>query len=279
MSVSIVTDSGCDLPWDLVGKHGITVVPLTVRFGAEELVAGPNLSPAEFWQRCAGADQLPETAAPSPGAFDEAFRAAAAAGADAVVCVNLSSRLSATIQAAQTAAVGVADVIPVRVVDSLSATMGQGMVVLAAVRAAAAGAGGAEVAGAAESAATAMKVFGALDTLDFLKKGGRIGGAQAFLGSLLSVKPTIEVVDGKVEPGPKVRTRSKALQFLADKVKENAASIQHLAVLNGAAPDCDAFLDLLGQHFPRERIVVGDIGPVIGAHTGPGTIGVAYLAG
>jgi len=279
MSVSIVTDSGCDLPWDLVDKHGITVVPLTVRFGAEELVAGRNLSPSEFWQRCAASEQLPETAAPSPGAFDEAFRAAAARGDDAVVCVNLSSRLSATIQAAQAAAMAVADVIPVRVVDSLSATMGQGMVVLAAVRAAEAGEGGAGVAGAAEAAAASMKVYGTLDTLDFLKKGGRIGGAQAFLGSLLSVKPTIEVVDGKVEPGPKVRTRSKALQFLADRVRDKASSIEHLAVLNGAAPDCDALLDLLGQHFPRERIVVGDIGPVIGAHTGPATIGVAYQAG
>ena len=276
MSVSIVTDSGCDLPWDLVDKHGITVVPLTVRFGTEELVAGRNLSPSEFWQRCAASEQLPETAAPSPGAFDEAFRAAAAAGADAVVCVNLSSRLSATIQAAQAAAMAVADVIPVRVIDSLSATLGQGMIVLAAVRAAEAGGSGAEVAGAAESAVTHMKVVGTIDTLDFLKKGGRIGGAQAFLGSLLSVKPTIDVVDGKVEPGPKVRTRSKALQFLVDRVKKDSASIQHLAVLNGAAPDCDVLLGMLGDVFPRDQIVVGDIGPVIGAHTGPGTIGVAY---
>jgi len=279
MSVSIVTDSGCDLPWDLVDKYGITVVPLTVRFGAEELVAGRDLSPGEFWQRCAASAQLPETAAPSPGAFEQAFRAAAEGGADAVVCVNLSSRLSATIQAAQAAAVAVADAVPVRVVDSLSASLGEGMVVLAAVRAAEAGGGGSDVAGAAEAAAASMKVVGTIDTLDFLKKGGRIGGAQAFLGSLLSVKPTIDVIDGKVEPGPKVRTRSKALQFLVDRVKQDRAAIQHLAVLNGAAPDCETLLGMLGEVFERDQIVVGDIGPVIGAHTGPGTIGVAYQRG
>ncbi|MEW6153584.1 MAG: DegV family protein [Actinomycetota bacterium] len=276
MSVHIVTDSGCDLPWELVDSHSISVVPLTVRFGAEELVAGRDLSPSDFWSRCEASPTLPETAAPSPGAFDQVFRAAAEAGADGVVCINLSSRLSATIQAAQAAAKGVADVVPVRVVDSLSATLGEGLIVLAAARAVAAGASLADVVETTEAAVAKTNVVGTIDTLDFLKKGGRIGGAQALLGSLLSVKPVIVVVDGKVEPGPKVRTRTKALRHVADQVANAPGKVEHLAVLNGAAADLDQFLDMLGENFPRDQIVVGDIGPVIGAHTGPGTIGVAF---
>lgn len=278
--IRIVTDSSCDLPQALADERGIAIVPLTIRFGSEELVDRRDLTPAEFWARCAASAVLPETAAPAPGLFDQAFRNAAADGADGVVCVNISTKLSATGQSAQTAANGVADVIPVKVVDSRSVTLGLGMVALAAATAAAgAGATLDQVAAAAETAAANTKVFGTIDTLDFLKKGGRIGGAQALLGSLLSIKPVIEVRDGAVEPGPKQRTRSRALKYLVDRVAAETTPIARLAVLNGAAPDLDAFLDQLGAHYPRDQIVVGDLGAVIGAHTGPGTIGVAYQVG
>lgn len=276
--VRIVTDSSCDLPPALTGEQGITVVPLTVRFGNEELVDRVDLTPAEFWERSARSAVLPETAAPSPGSFEQAFRAAATEGegADGVVCINLSSKLSATSQSAEAAAKAVAGTIPVRVVDSRSVTMGLGMIVLAAARRAEEGAGIDEVAAAAEDAAGRCRVFGTLDTLENLKKGGRIGGAQALLGSLLSIKPVIEVRDGAVEPGPKQRTRSRALKYLVDQVAAES-SIEHLSVMHGAAPDVGNFLDMLAPHFPRERIVVADLGAVIGAHTGPRTIGVAYL--
>ena len=275
-AIRIVTDSSCDLPASVADEHGIAIVPLTIRFGDEELVDRRDLTPSQFWDRCAASAVLPETAAPSPGQFEEAFRAAAAGGAEGVCCVNISSRLSATIQSAQAAAQAVADTIPVRVVDSRSVTLGLGMIVLEACRKAEAGATLDEVAAAAEDAATRARVLGTLDTLENLKKGGRIGGAQALLGSLLSIKPAIEVRDGAVEPGPKQRTRSKALRFLVDSVAEEP-SIEHLAVMHGAAPDLDQLLDLLSSHVPREKIIVGDIGPVVGAHTGPRTIGVAYL--
>ena len=278
--IRIVTDSSCDLPAAIADEHRITIVPLTIRFGAEELVDRRDLTPAQFWERCAASAVLPETAAPSPGSFEEAFRDAASAGASGgasgIVCVNISSRLSATSQSAQAAAQAVADTVPVRVVDSRSVTLGLGMIVLEAARRAEAGGTLEEVTAAAEDASGRARVLGTLDTLENLKKGGRIGGAQALLGSLLSIKPAIEVRDGAVEPGPKQRTRSKALRFLVDKVAAEPA-IEHLAVMHGAAPDLDVLLDLLAPHFPRDQIIVGDIGPVVGAHTGPRTIGVAYL--
>ena len=277
MTVRVVTDSSCDLPEALVAELGIDVVPLTIRFGDEELVDRRDLTPSEFWARCGTSAVLPSTAAPAPGAFEEVFRKAAANGAEGVLCVNLSSKLSATGEAAQAAARAVAGDVPVRVVDSLSVTLGLGMIAVECARRATDGAGLDDVVGLAEDMAVRTKVFGSLDTLEYLKKGGRIGAAQALLGSILSIKPVIEVVDGKVEPGPKQRTRSRALRWLADQVgaQQGAAN---LAVLHGDAPDVDALLDLLAPHYPREQIVVGQLGAVVGAHTGPRTIGVAFQA-
>ena len=275
MTVKIVTDSSCDLPERLVSELGIDVIPLTIRFGAEELVDRRDLTPTQFWARCSSSAELPSTAAPAPGAFEEVFRKAAAEGAEGVVCVNLSSKLSATGEAAQAAARAVADVVPVRVVDSLSVTLGLGMIVVECARRATAGAALDGIVALAEDMVRRTKVYGALDTLEYLKRGGRIGAAQALVGSILSIKPVIEVVDGKVEPGPKQRTRSRSLQWLADQVGAQPG-VENLAVLHGDAPDVDTLLDLLSRHYPRERIVVGQLGAVVGAHTGPRTIGVAF---
>ncbi|MDQ4090027.1 MAG: DegV family protein [Actinomycetota bacterium] len=275
MTVKIVTDSSCDLPDELVSQLGIDVVPLTIRFGSQELVDRVDLTPTEFWARCSTSAELPSTAAPAPGAFEEVFRKAAAAGAEGVVCVNLSSKLSATGESAQAAARAVADVVPVKVVDSLSVTLGLGMIVVESARRAAAGATLDEIVALAEDMARRTKVYGSLDTLEYLKKGGRIGAAQALLGSILSIKPVIEVVDGKVEPGPKQRTRSRSLQWLAEQVGKHQA-IQNLAILHGDAPDVDTLLGLLSPHYPRDQIVIGQLGAVVGAHTGPRTIGVAF---
>jgi DegV family protein with EDD domain len=275
MAVGVVTDSSCDLPADVVGEHGIEVVPLTIRFGDEEFVDRVDLTPGQFWARCASSSALPETAAPAPGAFEQAFRRAAEAGADGIVCITLASKLSATSQSAQTAAQAVASDVPVTVVDSKSVTLGLGMIVVEAARLAARGASLDEVVKAAEDLARRTRVHGALDTLEYLKRGGRIGAAQALLGSILSVKPIIEIRDGAVEPGPKQRTRSKALAYLAGRVASEPG-VENLAVLHGDAPDLDTFLGLLAPHFPPERIVIGDLGAVVGTHAGPRTIGVAY---
>lgn len=274
MSVRIVTDSACDLPQDIVDELGIVIVPLTIRFGTDEFVDREQLSTDDFWRRCSESSALPETAAPAPGQFAAAYRRLKEDGATGVLVVNLSSALSATMQSAELAARDVSDEIEVRVVDSHSVTIGIGMIAVACARAARDGADLDQVQALAEDLASRGKVWGALDTLEYLKKGGRIGNARALLGTVLSIKPIIEVRDGKVEEGGKQRTRSKALAFLVEKVRSYGA-IENLAVMNGNCADVDQFIAMLREVYPGE-ILVGDIGPVIGAHAGPGTIGVAF---
>jgi DegV family protein with EDD domain len=276
VSVRIVSDTACDLPEGLVEELGITLVPLHIRFGATELLDREQLGVKEFWSRCAASAELPETAAPSPGAFSAVFERLAAEGAEGVVCVTLSSKLSATNEAASQAARAFSPNIPVEVVDSLSVTMGEGLVVLAAAETAAAGAGIADVVAAALSARERLAVFGVIDTLDNLRKGGRIGGAAALLGTVLSIKPVIEVRGGVVEQESRQRTRAKSLRYLADKVRA-AGQLERLAVLNGDATDFAGFVDLLEGVSSAHPRLVGDIGPVIGTHAGPGTIGLAWV--
>ena len=272
--VRVVTDSACDLPQELADELGIEIVPLTIRFGDTELVDRSELTTADFWRRCAASSTLPETAAPPPGLFEAAYRRLAAEGATAICVVSLSSELSATMQSAQLAANAVRGEIPVDVVDTRSVTVGQGMIAVAAARAAAGGAELTAVAATARSLVARTHVWGALDTLDNLRKGGRIGGAKALLASVLSIKPIIEVVDGKVEEGGKQRTRTKALAFLVDKVRE-AGPLESLAVMHADTDDVGELVARLQPLAPGE-IVVGDIGPVVGAHTGRGTIGVVF---
>jgi DegV family protein with EDD domain len=276
MAVRIVTDSSSDLTDEEVAAHGIEVVPLTIRFGDEEFEDRTALTVESFYEKLAAASVLPETAAPAPGKFEAAFRRQAAAGADAVVCINLSSGLSATMQSAQNAAVAIKDDLDVRVLDSSSITSGLGTQVLLAAEAAASGASADEVVALVERLVARTHVVGALDTLDNLKKGGRIGGAQALLGSLLSIKPIVDISTGKVEEAGKARTRRKALEVLRDKVVAHGA-VERLCVTHGFAPEVDEMLDLLGAHYERDAIRVGHIGPVIGTHGGPRVMGVTWL--
>lgn len=273
--IRVVSDSACDLPDAVVQELGIRIVPLTVRFGETELVDREDITSAEFWTRCAAFPGLPETAAPSPGAFEGAFRQLAEEGAEGVVCVTLSSDLSGTYQAADLAAKAVAADLPVRVIDSRFVSLAQGRLAMEAARLAADGKGIEDVAGAAEDGIVRTKLYAALDTLDNLKKGGRIGGAQALIGTMLSIKPVISIVDGKVEEEGKPRTRGRALKYLVDKVKEHGA-VENLAVIHAQAPDLDEFIDMLSSVSPRDQILVGDVGPTIGTHSGPRAIGVTF---
>ena len=275
-NIRIVTDSACDLPQALVDQHGITVVPLSIRFGDEEYTDGVDLSVAQFYDKLATASTLPETAAPAPGAFEAAFRRQQEAGADAVVCINLSSGLSATIQSAQNAAKAVADDLDVRVVDSQSITAGLGTQVMVAAEAAAAGASADDIVATVESLASRTHIFGALDTLDNLKKGGRIGGAQALVGSLLSIKPILDLSSGTVEEAGKARTRRKALVWLRDKVFAEA-EVEHLCIAHSNAPDVDDMLALLAPRYSADQIRVTTIGPTIGTHGGPRLMGLTWV--
>ncbi len=273
--VQIVTDSSCDLPQEIVDEHAIVVVPLSIRFGEEEFIDRVELSTDEFWAKCAASESLPETAAPSPGAFEQAYRAAAERGAPGVVSIILSGDLSATIEAARAGARAVADLIPVEVIDSRTVTLGLGSLVLLAAERAREGADLASIAALISETAPRTRVHGALDTLENLKKGGRIGAAQSLLGSLLSIKPLIEVRDGVVQPAGKQRTRSKALNHLVEQVAADAAHIDRLAVLHAACPDVDELVERL-RPLVNGKILVGQVGPVVGAHAGLGTIGVVY---
>jgi DegV family protein with EDD domain len=277
MGVRVVTDSACDLPDDLIERNGIGVVPLTIRFGNEELIDRKELSTDEFWRRLADSDVLPETSAPSAGAFEGAFRRLIEDGATGIICINLSSKLSATMQSAQVAAKAVQADCPVVVIDSLMVSMGLGSLCLTAAQRAADGDSLESIVANVTDRRNRSKLYGALDTLEFLKKGGRVGNARALLGTMLAIKPVLEVRDGVVEEAGKVRTRSKALRLLVDRVKQGP--FENLSVLHGNAPDVDELLDLLEPLAARDQIVVGQIGPVIGTHAGPRVIGVTFQAG
>ncbi len=274
--IQVVTDSACDLSAELAAERKVTIVPLSIRFGSEEFVDGSTLTTDQFWSRCAASDVLPETSAPSPGAFQEAFLAAKADGYDGVLCISLSGEVSATHQAAVAAAKAVGDRIPVRAIDSRSLTMGLGLIVLDAADAAANGATLDELEARVERLIPNTQVFGVLDTLEHLEKGGRIGGARALLGSLLSIKPVVALVNGKVEEESKQRTRARSLRYLADKAI-GSKPISRIAVCNGAAKDIDEFVAMLGSVRSEHPLVVVNLGPVVGTHTGPGTIGLCMI--
>ena len=274
-SVHSGTDSSCDLPDNLISEMNIKIVPLKIRFGDTEFVDRVELTTDQFWEKCQASDELPSTAAPSPGAFVEEFQNAANEGATGVVAIILSGELSATIEAAQQAAQLVKDEIEVRVSDSRTVTLGLGSVVMGAASAANSGANIEEVAAIASDSVNRTQVHAALDTLENLRKGGRIGAAGSLLGSMLSIKPLIEVRNGVVEPAGKQRTRGKALSYLVGVVEQNADQIEQIFVTHAACDDVDSFLEQVRSVVSVE-VLVGEVGPVVGAHAGIGTIGVAF---
>ncbi len=274
--IRVVTDSACDLSADMAAEHGVTVVPLSIRFGDEEFVDGRDLTTEQFWARCKASSVLPETAAPSPGAFQEAFLAAADDGYDGVLSLSLSAGVSATYQSTVAAAKSVTDRIEVRTVDTRSLTMGLGLIVLDVAEAAATGADLDTLEARARELSLRTQVYGVVDTLEHLEKGGRIGGARALLGSLLSIKPVVVLVDGEVAEESKQRTRQRSLQYLADKAHASPP-LSRIAVAHGAAADIDTFLGMLDGLDVEHPLVVTQLGPVVGTHTGPGTIGMCMI--
>jgi DegV family protein with EDD domain len=274
--VRIVTDSACDLPKALLDEHRIEVVPLSIRFGDEEFTDGVDLSTADFWKRCAASPRLPSTAAPSPGAFQSAYVRLADEGADGVVCVTMSSAISATHQSAVLAADAVKDRVTVRVVDSRFVTGAEGLLALEAATLAASGAGVDEVAQHTTSRVPSAHLIGTLDTMDHLVKSGRVSGAKALFGSMLSVKPILTVRDGEVVEGGRQRTRARALEYLATQT-EAAAPFDWLAIGGGDADDLSTVVDRLRAVEVANPVIVTEIGPVVGTHAGPGVVGVCWL--
>lgn len=274
MSIRIVTDSSCDLPQNVADALGIVIVPLSIRFGDDEYIDRTTITTDRFWQLCSSSKELPQTAAPSPGQFQEAFRGLKGQGATGIVVISLSSSLSFTMQSAVNAAKEMQGEIDVRVVDSRNASLGVGLIAVECAERARSGASIDDIEQLANSLVPRTHVFGALDTLENLRKGGRIGGAKAMLGTALSVKPLIEVRNGEVEEAGKQRTRGKALAALIETLR-NAGTVERLGVLHAQCPDIDDFVAKVREVYPGD-IMIGDIGAVIGTHAGQGTIGIAF---
>jgi DegV family protein with EDD domain len=274
MAVRIVTDSACDLSQELVDQHGIEIVPLSIRFGDDEFVDRVELSVDDFYARMAQTDTLPETAAPSPGAFEQAFRKLGEGGNE-IVSINLSAALSATMQSAATAGKSLEGEIKVTVVDSKALTCGLGNIVVAAAEAAEAGASTDDVVALAEDLSDRTRMWGMLNQLDNLVKGGRIGKAQGLMGNMLSIKPILDMSTGEVHEAGKPRTKKKGLVWLRDKVQEFGDQVEDLWVMAGDPDEAGELVDLLAPVHDGE-IRTGRIGPVIGTHGGPGVMGVSF---
>jgi DegV family protein with EDD domain len=271
--VAIVTDSASDLPPEAAEAAGITVVPLVVNFGPETFRAGVDLTTDQFWQRMLAPDApFPTTAASAPGAFQQAYEAAFAGGAEAVVSVHVADTLSGTIKAARIAA-GMMDGREVHVVDSWSASMGVGLLAQMGADLASRGVSAAEIARILAERAKDIDLFVALDTLEYLKRGGRISGARAAIGTLLSVKPIITVREGVVETADRVRTRAKARDRVLELLTQKP--LERIAVLHTTNADVEEFAARVKQAsgLGDDAIEVMTVGASVGPHLGPGCVG------
>ena len=278
--VAIVTDSASDLPPDRAAALGIRVVPLAVSFGAQSYRAGVDLSIEEFWARMTAPDApFPTTAAASPGEFAAAYQACFDDGADAVVAVHVAGTLSGAMKSATIAQTQLLADREIHVVDSTSASMGEGILAELGVELAGHGVSAAEIARVLLARAADLNVFVALDTLEYLKRGGRISGAQAAIGTLLSVKPIITIKDGAVETADRVRTRAKARERVLELM--TTRPVERLAILYTPPSEPESFRDELLGRVPGGidpgRVSIQAVGPSVGPHLGPGCLGGVVL--
>jgi DegV family protein with EDD domain len=269
--IGVVTDSSCDLTPETFTDYHIELVPFTIRFGTDTYLDRTELTRAMFWDLLRLGDAYPQTSAPGTGQFLSTYERLLSQGMDGIVVVTISSDLSAVYQAAVSAA---RDLPEVRVIDSRTSTGALGFQVLEAARAARAGDDLDAVARRASDSVGKTGIFVALETLDFLHRGGRIGGASALLGTALQIKPIVEITDGVVQPAGRVRTRSKALDYLRARLVELSPRLAEVSILYSDEV-ADARLVERGLNLSCEVSEVS-VGPVIGTHTGPGTVGVAY---
>jgi DegV family protein with EDD domain len=276
-SVAIVTDSASDMDPARAAALGITVVPLIVSFGKETFSAGVNMSTDEFWARMKAPDSpFPTTAACSPGDFQTAYQRAFDAGADGIVSIHVAGTLSGTLKAAEIGRAMFRDR-DIHVVDSMSASMGEGMLAEMAVEMAKGSASAAEIAATVTRRRDDLQVYLALETLEYLKRGGRISGARAAIGTLLSVKPIIEIKDGQVETADRVRTRGKARERLIELLTQRP--IERLSILHTTSAGVEEFADELVAKagIDRSKVTIDLVGPSVGPHLGPGCVGAVAL--
>ncbi len=277
MSIAVVTDSTSDLPEELAKQHGITVIPLYVHFGEDAYRDGIDIKADEFYARLQSEKVFPTTSAPSAGAFIELYRELSK-DHEGIVSLHLSSKVSATYAAAFQAANEVkAEGIDVEVVDTLQASMALGLVAIGAADAAKSGASLTEVTELSKSLSARATFTGLVETLEYLQKGGRIGKAQALLGSLLRIKPILALIDGEAHGIERARTRSRGIERIKTLVAE-AAPLQSLCVLYTTDPDiAGEIASDLAEHAPDGKPLIAQLGPVVGTYLGPGMLGFGMV--
>lgn len=279
MVVRIVTDSTADLPMETARALGITVVPLTVFFGEEAYLDGVELDNAGFYIKLAASKDLPRTSQPSPAAFEEAFHDLIDEGADAILSIHLSSKLSGTYQSACTARDALLESsskVPIIVIDSKSVSVGMNYAIEHAARQAKEGKSLEELQAFVEDTLSRSKILAVLDTLEFVRRGGRIGGASAMLGNMLSFKPIISLQDGEVVPVERPRTRAKAYARVAQLLEE-MGRLEYVAIAQSNEEVGQQLGDALKSTHPDNKVPIYQLGAVLGTHTGPGTAAVAVI--
>jgi len=275
--IEFVTDSASDLDPAIAAARGVRVVPLVVTFGSVTYRAGVDLTTEQFWQRMTAPDApFPKTAASSPGEFKAVYDAAFAAGAEAIVAVHVAGTLSGAIKSAEIARSMLPDR-EIHIVDSQGASMAESILVFMGQDLADHGLAAAEIAEILRDRATDLRMYVSLETLEYLKKGGRISGTQAAIGTLLSVKPIIAVEDGKVETADKPRTRAKSRERCIELI--TARPIERIAILHTMAPDVEEFKAEVVRRADLDPadVIVSIVGPSVGPHLGPGCVGAAIL--
>jgi DegV family protein with EDD domain len=278
--VAIVTDSTAYIPPDLIEQYHISVAPLVLIWGDETFEDGVDIQPDEFYTRLAGAKVMPSTSQATPKTFHKIYTDLLEQDYE-ILAVLISSALSGTVVSAVQVQAEMPDA-PIEIVDSYNTAMALGFQVLQAARAAEEGANLAECKEVAERAIEHTGVIFAVDTLEFLHRGGRIGGASRYLGTALNIKPILEVQEGRIEALEKVRTRKKSLVRLTELIGERIDGREpvRLATLHANSPqDAQELLDMAKDQFNPVETVFSEVSPVIGTHVGPGTVGLAYCAG
>jgi len=274
--VKIVTDSLSDITSDIAEGLGITVVPLTVLFGQESFLDRVTMTTDEFYYKLTHDATWPTTTQPPPSVFADVYNKLAEE-TDEILAITLSSKLSGTYESALNARSLVEKECRIEVIDSLTVAMGLGLIVIAAAKAAQAGANLDEVADSVRRAIPRSHLVAYFDTLKYLAKGGRIGKAQGLLGAMLSVKPILAVKDGEMSPLTRLRSRTAGMDYLYNFVA-GFPHIEELAVEHATTPDdADRLVERLSSVFPKERIYRSTISPVVGTHAGPGAMAVTVL--
>jgi DegV family protein with EDD domain len=279
--VALVTDSTTYLPKELSKGYDIHIVPSVVIWSGQELKDGFDIQPAEFYKRLSTATEMPSTSQPSPAAFKDMFEKLIKDGFTDILGLFVSAKLSGTIASAEQAKALVSGA-NIEIMDGHSASMGTGWALLEAAKAAKAGKSLKECAEIAKKAGEHTGLLLLVDTLEFLHRGGRIGGGARFLGTALNLKPILEVEEGALEARERVRTKSKAMERMVELAEERIAGRTplHLAVVHAnAADDAKALLDAASKRLKPVETALTDVSPAVGTHTGPGTLGIAFMAG